>query len=486
MLKDIKKNLLKDSLITTTGQIISVVLLFLSTAIIARFLVPEDLGKFFIIISVSALIEIIISLGLEPTLVKSITTADNSDKKDIFNRLLSLRIITQLTISAIYLVTCLSLINLLNEWYEYRYFILLLFNFSSLRNFFNAELQANKKFKTLVLIQLIQTILKVFAYLILGSINELTVINLLLIELISIGSGFIIQLHYLIKYVEFNLYLDFNYAKKIFKFAMPLYLNSFLHVFHARMNNFLIASFVNLQDVANYEISRKIPDGFSRLSASLTLVYYPFISELLFQKRTDEAEHLLNKYLKTLFSLLAPVFFIFFIFKEKIILIAFSSKYIYVSFATFLLLVIFLFSFVSSLMGYTLVAAGKPNYSFYTNLLRTVLSFILSIPLIYFWGYMGAIYSLFTSSILGFYISKYYLEKVNLKIKVWEILRSFLLVIVCISFIKFVDNYYLRSLSINLIIIFFLFLLYLLVESEFRGKIIQLWYILMKRLKHFF
>lgn len=483
MLKDIKKGLLKGSLITSIGQIISVALLFLSTAIIARFVDPEDLGKFFILLSISALLEIIVSLGLEPTLVNIITRADNSDKKDIFNRLLSLRIITQVSISLLYLITFYSIKNLLYEWYEYRYFIMLLFNLSSLRNFFNAELQANKKFKTLVLIQVIQTALKVFAYLILGSINGLTVINLLLIELFSIGSGFIIQLNHLTRNVALKFYLDFNYSKKIFVFALPLYFNSFLHVFQARMNNFLIASFVNLQAVANYEISRKIPDGFSRLSASLTLVYYPFISELLFQNRVNEAEFLLNKYLKTLFSLLAPVFFIFFVFKEEIILIAFSSKYIYVSFATFLLLVIFLFTFVSSLMGYTLVAAGKPNYSFHTNLLRTVVGFILSIPLIYLWGYMGAIYSLLSSSILGFFISKYYLEKVSLRIKVWEILRSFLLILIFISIIKYVDNFYLRSLSINVIIVFLLFLIYLLIESEFRERLIQSWNILIKSLK---
>ncbi|WP_407930459.1 polysaccharide biosynthesis C-terminal domain-containing protein [Ignavibacterium album] len=138
---------------------------------------------------------------------------------------------------------------------------------------------------------------------------------------------------------------------------------------------------------------------------------------------------------------------------------------------------------MSSLMGYTLVAAGKPNYSFHTNLLRTVVGFVLSIPLIYLWGYMGAIYSLLSSSILGFFISKYYLEKVSLSIKVWEILRSFLLVLIFIFIIKCIDNFYIRSLSVNVIIVFLLSLIYLLIESEFREKLIQSWNILIKSLK---
>lgn len=485
MLKDIKTGLLKGSLITSVGQIISVALLFLSTAIIARFVHPEELGKFFIVLSVSALMEVIISFGLEPTLVRVIATADSIDKKEIFNKLLFIRIISLLIISLLFIFIFYLLRNAFLEWYHYGYYIVCLFNVSSLRNFFNAELQANKNFKSLISVQIFQTTAKVFSYIILGFNKQLTLNILLLIEIFSLAIGFIIQLNHLKKNIDIKLNLDLKFSKQIFLFALPLYFNSFLHVFQARINNFLIAAFSNLHQVANYEIARKIPDGFSRLSASLTLVYYPFISELLYQNRYNETEFLLTKYLKALFSILSPIIFIFFIFKEEIILIIFSSSYIHVSFATFLLLIIYLFSFVSSLMGYTLVAAGKPSYSFNVNLIRTVIGFILSMPLIYFGGYIGAVYSLLLSNILSFIISHYYLQKIKLRIRVWDILGSFILIICVISIIQFTNNYYSRSFSINVIILLVFLILYTIFEREFRERIILSWKLFMKNLKRF-
>lgn len=483
MLKDVKKGILKGSILTSSGQGISVLLLFLSTAIVARFVTPQELGTFFIIISISALIEMLISLGFEPALIKFSSLADNSEKHNIFNKFLSLRILTQILFSLLYLSLFLIIKDIIKDWYDFKYFLLVIFNLSSLRNFFNADLQSSKEFKLLALVQITQTFSKVIAYLTLGLSHNLDIYNLLLIEIFSIGLGFLVQLKNLMSKKIFNFNFNIKDLREIITFSFPLYLNSFLQVFVSRVNNFLILFLVNIQNVANYEISKKIPDGFYRLSSSLTLVYYPYVSDLLSDNKIKESEFLLNRYLKLLVIVSMPIFAIFYLFRNEIVIIVFSSKYVDTSFAVFLFMIVFIFNFSSSLMGYTLVASGAPKYSFIVNSMKTGISLMLSIPLIYFFGFIGAIYSLMIANIVSFLINKYYLRRVKLKLYLKDIFSPFVFLIIFICFVSFIDLIVTRSIAISIFIGIIFLIIYTYLENEFKQKFLSAVHLIRKRVK---
>lgn len=479
MLNEIKKGIVKGSFYTSLGQLISITFLFISTAILARFIPSKDLGLFFILLSISALLEMFTSIGLEPTLIKFQSQINIAEKDIVFYRLLTLRIYTQLIISAFYLIIILLLGNVIEEdWFLYNYYILILFNLSSIRNFLNAYLQSNKLFKSLTFVQLVQTLSKVLAYLFFTIFGSLSISNLMAIEIGSILISFIFQMNIFSNKIKIYP-LNFEYIKKTISFSIPLYLNNFLHVFSARMNNFIIAYFTGLSSVASYEISRKIPDAFNRLSSSLTLVYYPYIAELLSKKNLELAENILNSYLRFLFLLYTPGLVIFYLFKEDIIYIIFSANYTNISLGVFILLIAYIFSFTSSIMGYTLVATGNSIFSFRINLTRTIMSLLFSIPLIYFYGYMGAIYSLLLSNIYSFSLSIIYLKRVRLKVNSFALLRYIFITLITISLILFFDYLFKRQFLLSILFCVIFLLLYFYNNRDLK----QIFYALIRTYK---
>ena len=76
----------------------------------------------------------------------------------------------------------------------------------------------------------------------------------------------------------------------------------------------------------------------------------------------------------------------------------------------------FYFGLISTILGYTFVAANKPALSFKINLFRTVLSLTMSIISIPILGFMGAVYSILVSSIIGWTISFWSLRKISIKL----------------------------------------------------------------------
>lgn len=473
-INEIKKGILKGSFYTSFGQLISILFLFISTAILARFTSANELGLFFLVLSISSLLEIFAALGLEPALIKFQSQVTSENRLVIFNKLFTLRLLTQLIITIFFSVSTLIIESFNKEdWLSYNYYILILFNISSIRNFLNADLQSNKLFKLLTIAQLIQTISKVCAYLLIAYTISFNIKNLIIIEIISISISIIFQFHLFKDKIKIHL-IGSRYIKETISFSFPLYLNNFLNIFSARSNNFIIAYFAGLADVANYEISKKFPDAFNRLASSLTLVYYPYVAELFGGGKNELAEKVLNSYLKNLFLISVPILIIFYLVKENLIIIAFTSKYAHTSLSVFFLLSTYLFSFASSIMGYTLVASGNPKLSFRINFTRSIVTLFLSLPLTYFFAFKGAIYSLLISNIFSFLISIFYLNKIKLYVDVISIIKSIFIMIVIVALIYIFDIFFNRSFNLTLIIVFITSIIYLFFNKKLRKMFFSL------------
>lgn len=473
-LNDIRKGIVKGSFYTSSGQIISIFLLFISTVILARFIDPNELGLFFLLISISSFLEMLISFGLEPTLVKFMSEATKENKNNIFNKILSFRLTSQLFFTSFLIIINLILKIWVSEnWLAYSFYILILFNFLSIRNFFNAYLQSNKSFRPLMLVHIIQPILKVSLYLVTAFISSLTINILLYVEIGSILLTILLQINYVKDKIRFEL-VKFDFVKRILTFSFPLYLNSFVNVFSTKINTFFIASFAGFTDVANYEIAKKIPDAFNRLASSITLVYYPYISDLFGANKIKTAENILNNYLKFFFTLSIPILLIFFIFSDEITVLVFSDNYKEISSSIFLLLTTYLFSLTSSIMGYTLVASGNPKLSFRINSIRSIISISISLPLITIYGYKGAIYSILLSNIIGFYLSIAFLKNVKIIVEKFILVKFLSIGVVIVSFIMLLDNFINRTILLSTILSIILLISYILFTRSFRRKLLLL------------
>lgn len=473
MLKDIKANLLRGSLITSLGQIISVLLLLLSTVILTRNLEAETLGQFFLIIAIWMLIEMIGGLGLEPALVKLLSNQISSNNNKILNEFFVIRLISLIIISVFFYIFSLFLNHQNEIWINYIFYIILIFIFNSLRNFFNAYLQALKLFKVLTIIQNIPVIVKVISYIFLIKFHKIDLELLLQVELFSVITSFILQ-RILIGKISLRIFLPNKQdLKEIFFLALHLYFNNLLGVFSNRINSIIIASFINYTQVAYYEISRKIPDGFSRLSSSLTMVYYPYAAQLFSENKFNEVEKILNTYFKKIIIFISPVIYILFIFKDPIITILFSSKYSKVSLSMIILFISYLFSLIHSMIGYSLVAGNKANYSFYNNFIRTILNFLLTIIFIVILkSYMGAILSSFISGIIGLFIGTLYLSRIGIHLRFTNILKPLLFsTIFMLFYIVFFTNVAILNIGYSatyLLIYYYLFMRFINFKLKFK------------------
>ena len=411
-----RKSVIKSTAITSLGQIVSIALLFVSSILLARFLPEKELGTFFLLMTVWMFLQMLGNLGLEATLVKYISSTHGDNKNQIFITLLTLRTFSLIIVSVLYYLISRLFVIINSDINQYTFFILAIFTLDSLRNYFNAELQGAKKFKDLILVQLTQASSKIILYVIGAIGGYLGITYLLYAEIIGIIFSFLVQ-QYLTS-IAFRLTFKIKYdeIKEILRFSLPLYLNNLLSVFSNRTNSIIIATFSNVINVAYYEVGRKIPDGLSRLTNSLTMVYYPYVSELLAEGKTENAKTLLERYIASISLFGAPIILSVFFLRDEIMLSFFSSKYLSSSLALFSFTLSFYFGLVSTILGYTFVAANKPVLSFKINLFRTILSLTMSIISIPILGFMGAVYSILFSSIIGWTISFWSLRKISIKL----------------------------------------------------------------------
>lgn len=399
------------------------------------------------------------NFGLEATLVKYISSTQQNKKEEIFITLLTIRTLSLIVVSILYYLVS-RLFVIINPVVNlYTIFIIIIFTLDSLRNFFNAELQGSKEFRSLIFVQVTQSMSKIILYIIGAIGGYLGVIYLLYVEIIGIVISFVVQQYLTSIAFRLTYKVRFNEIKEIITFSFPLYLNNLLSVFSTRTNSIIIAKFSNVINVAYYEVGKKIPDGLYRFSNSLTMVYYPYISQLLAEGKIENAKVLLEKYIFSISLLGVPIILSVFFLRNEIMLLFFSSKYISSSLALSAFTLSFYFSLVSTIIGYTFVAANKPALSFKINFFRTILSLIMSIILIPTWGFMGAVYSILLSNIVGWIVSFSSLKRISIQLSILKHLSPFLLSLPFILF-SIMETF----LKFRLLIVFFLIIIYLILE----------------------
>lgn len=472
MLKDIKKNLLRGTLLTTGGQVLSVIFLFISTIILTRYFEQEVVGMFFLLMAIWMFLGMIAGLGLDPTLIQYLSSVnDEITKTRVFNNFLFIRVTSLFIISFLFIISTniLEFFGINFNWINYKYYISIIFTLDSLRYFFNAQLQAVKRFKELAIIQVSQSLVKVILYVSCFLLKLINIEYLLIAEVISILSAFIIQQFLSQIKLDFKFSMNRSDLKSLMNFSLPLYMNNFLHIFATRVNSFIIASYSTITDVAFYEISKKIPDGLGRLSTGLVQVYYPYISELFMQKKLKDANNIIDTYIYSISIAYLPIFSLIYFFNKELTIFLFSENYLKSAFPLVIFVFIYFLGLINSLLGYTIVASGKPRRSFEINLYRTIISLLISFALVPFIGFYGAVYSLLIGNIFGFIFSFYALKKISISLNLNKYLLPFL---IAIPF--FITHYFLYIKNFNWMISSIFFVIILILEykiiPEFRKQ----------------
>ena len=454
--KSFKRNFIKGSAAASMGTIVAMVFQFLSIVIITRHITKEEFGIYVLIIVISTFLDAVSGLALEQSLVKFISSADDLERKSTFIPTLIIRII--LLVVAVILIVLFgnSLMPLFSfTATEFLYVVIILFILSSFRGLFYNLLQGMNLFKKYASVQIITSVLRVALLLVIILINELTLKDVLFVEMVAVAFTVLFQLA-LIPYKEvFHWNVDFENIKKIFNFSIPLYFSGISYFVQTQLNVFIISAYLNPVSIANYDVAGKIPQASAKGFQSFIIVFFPNLSRLLSMGERDSALILINKSLLTFSIVINMLLLVSFLFNKEIILLLFSDKYLDSSLAFSFMMVAFYLTAMSNIMGYSLVSAGLPSITLKVNIAAGSINLIgafLMVPLL---GFMGAVYSILLTSLSSLLFHYLYLTKYDMQIELITFIKPSLITITALLlYYPFIPD--------NLIFKFILLIVYLI------------------------
>ncbi len=464
--RSFKRDFIKGSAATSIGTIVAMAFQFLSIVIITRHVTKEEFGIYVLIIVISTFLDAVSGLALEQSLVKFISSAEDLERRSTFVPTLIIRFI--LIAFAIILVVLFgkSIMSLFSfTATEFLYVIIILFILSSFRGLFYNLLQGMNLFKKYASVQTITSVIRVALLLIIISIYELTLKNVLLVEIVAVSFTVLLQLA-LIPYKDvFHWNVDLKNIKKILRFSIPLYLSGISYFIQTQVNIFIISAYLTPVSIANYDVAGKIPQASAKGFQSFIIVFYPNLSRLLSRGERDNALTLMNKSLLTFSILINLLLLVSFIFNKEIIQLLFSDRYLDSSLAFSLLMTAFYLSSMSNIMGYSLVSAGLPSTTLKVNIAAGAINLIgafLMVPLL---GFIGAVYSMLLTGFSSLLFHYLYLIKYDMRIELISFIKpSLITIMVLLLYYLFVlDSLIFKSV---LLIVYFIAVYFLVPEAK--------------------
>ena len=462
--KSFKRDFIKGSAATSVGSIVAMAFQFLSIVIITRHVTKEEFGIYVLIIVIATFLDAFSGLALEQSLVKFISSADELERKSTFIPTLLIRII--LIVIAVVLVVLFhnSLMSLFNfKATEFLYVIIILYILSSFRGLFYNLLQGMNHFKKYASVQTITSIIRVALLLSLVYYHDLSLKNILLVEIAAVAFTVLLQ-SALIPYKEvFHRDVNLNNIKKIIRFSVPLYLSGISYFIQTQVNIFIISAYLNPVSIAEYDVAGKIPQASAKGFQSFIIVFYPNLARLLSLGERAAAMKLMNRSLLTFSILLNLLLLVSFLFNKEIIQLLFSDKYLGSSLAFSLLMVAFYLSSMSNIMGYSLVSAGLPATTLKVNIVAGAINLIGAFLMVPIWGYMGAVYSVILTGFTSLLFHYLYLTKYDMQIELISFIKpSLITIMILLLYFQFtLDNLIFK----NILLIVYLAAIYFLLPE---------------------
>ena len=281
---------------------------------------------------------------------------------------------------------------------------------------FVIENNAKRSFKYSIIYYLLYFIIFTVALLFYGNIKSL-IWSLTLIYFANSVFCFI----YLKKKHNFK-FFKYNHKiiKQLLEYNIWLNLSRLLGRTSMYMDKIIILSFMSSSDFAVYAIgSLQIPliGSFFSSLGEVIIIRMSNVSQKIGLK--NEILDLYKKMIETKAAIGFPVIIFALLISQKIFILVFEPKYLY-SARVFNIINLILFIQIFG-PHYVIRSLGITKPIFYGSILKFVLSIALGIPLVKFFGLIGAAYSFLLTSLSGFIVQFYY-SKSLLKCKIKEMI----------------------------------------------------------------
>lgn len=381
---------IRNSLLNFNRNILTMILGFASSIIIARALGPEKQGIYALVVLLPNMLVTFLNVGIGSASVYYV-----GKRKYSIETIVSTNVFLALLISLISIVIGIISIFLFRDTFFkgvpiiYLFIILSVLPLLFANSFLQAVFQGLQDFKVFNLVAIFGSIMNLVFLIIVVLLLKLNVIGAIISFFASVIAPTIILIIYLKKR---NIIVRFKYISKEFikdslTYGYKAHLSNILAFVNYRADILMISYFLSPAAVGIYNVAVNIAERLWIISQPVSAVLFPRISSA---KNDEERNNLTAKVARNVLLLSIIIGFILFLISDLLIEIMLGEKYKAASNIIKILLVgITLFS-AERILSNDLAGRGNPELNLYTSLFTVVVNIILNLIMIPKWGFYGA------------------------------------------------------------------------------------------------
>lgn len=410
---------------------------FIKGVILARLLTPEIFGLMSICMIVIRGVEIFTETGFGAALIHR---QNNFEEEK--NTAFTLFVIRGFLIAFI----TISIAPFIAEYYEHELLdiiikvIALTLIVNSFGNINIVKLQRDLNFRKLSYIEQINS---VFGFVVVIGLAYYfrNVWALVIVHVASCLSGVILSYIFIPGKPRF--YLDFEIARKLFAYGKFITGLTIVIYVTMELDNLIIGKMLGLNVLGYYVLAYTLANlPATHFSKIVSRVLFPAYSKL--QGNLPALQSAFLNVYKIVVIINTPITVVFIVLAPEIIRAIYGDKWLPASDALRILAIFGFFRSLSGLGGYMFNAVGKPNLTFYLNLVRLILLLILIFPLTEKYGLVGASLAVTIPILLQYFLENFLIKKV-IKINYIQIIKI-LMVPFAYSIVMFIVIIFSRSL----------------------------------------
>ncbi len=480
------KNLVKGTRFVLISTLIVAIFGYLLRILLARSFSVEEYGMIYAIIAFFGIFAAFLPLGLSSSLVKFIPEFNiKKNFKNIKNSISSvviIQFIIYLIFGFVIILFSKKISNILLHSQEYYIYIIvysIYFIFSPLIGILKESFRSFQKMNYYSFMDSIQSILLFILTFVLiffgnGPLSVFLAHVFVSFFIIILFSLLFIKLIFP-QFLKLKFSFDLKLVKKLIYFGFPIMLTSIFGIIYGRLDTILISLLASMKEVGLYNVVYPTISSLWGLTSTFVIVLLPILSEMWSKKDIKRFKQGIVKLYNYAAILVLPITLTVFLFSEVILNILFGENFLIATNALKLLSFAVIFQTFTKINGSILFSMGLPKllvkYIFIGGILNIIGNFVL-IPL---YGIEGAVLSTLISFIFIFIFSFYFLIK-NIKInfeflnlfKIFISSLVFILSIILIKEILFMNLWIEIVLSIGFAGVIYLFLIYKLDVIDFK------------------
>ena len=389
-------------MLTWVGNVGRILLGLVALRLVTEAIPESDLGAYWILTSVAALLANFADLGLGLGVARHLPlAADATHGRRLMSTVLGLRALALVALCVVLAAAKPWVLHLFSaetiaSRYAYIYAFVVV---SSLSELYTNFLQGLNRFRAIAIYALLSSLARLVLIVALVRGLGMQVEGLFLAEVLSILTAALLSAWAC--GLGLPQRLDRDVAGHQLRFGFPLYINTLLAYAATRLNTLILASSSGPVAVSYFSVATRVPDQLSMVLRSYIQVYLPNMSRFLAAGDTERASRLLAASLRLMSFCFAMLTLLLGFFRHELLAVLAPPSYQVAAAAVPLLAGALAFSALGSIFGNTLVALGDSRTPLLVNLWTSGFSIAVNLVCIHFWGLMGAAWASFVFNVLG-------------------------------------------------------------------------------------